>query len=447
MTNKQISSLTRRSFIASGSAALASAAVSVSGVSVVQGPGKLRVAIVGTGSRGSQTWGSRVIEDYSDVVEFVGLCDINGKRAKIAQEMMGTTAPTFVDFDEMVRSTRPDLVIITTVDSTHYRYITRSLELGCDAVSEKPMCTDEEQVQAVLDAEKSSDKKLIVTFNARHGRGAKKVKELLMDKAIGEVLSVDFHEYLDTSHGADYFRRWHRLKENSGTLLVHKASHHFDQANWWLDSDPVEVSAIGDLKFYGRNGKVRSTHCRVCPYKSQCKFYWDIMENERYVKLYVNAESEDGYLRDGCVWRMNTNIYDTMSVLVKYENGVQLTYTANTYLPYEGQSISFNGTKGRLDHRGFRGGGDYRVSELRLSPSFGESELITDLGPSRPGGHGGSDMGVKDLVFRPGEISDPLGLRAGVRAGALSSLIGIAAYRSIERNGEKIRISDLADVS
>ena len=72
-------------------------------------------------------------------------------------------------------------------------------------------------------------------------------------------------------------------------------------ADWWLDSDPVEVSAIGDLKFYGRNGAFRSTHCRVCPYKEQCKFHWNIMDDERYVKLYVNAESEDGYLRAGAM--------------------------------------------------------------------------------------------------------------------------------------------------
>ena len=70
-----------------------------------------------------------------------------------------------------------------------------------------------------------------------------------------------------------------------------------------------------------------------------------------YVKLYTDCESEDGYLRDGCVWAENTNIYDTMSVTVKYANGVLMSYTANTYLPYEGQAIAFNGTKGRLDYR------------------------------------------------------------------------------------------------
>ena len=263
-----------------------------------------------------------------------------------------------------------------------------------------------------------------------------------MNKAVGELISVDFHEYLDTSHGADYFRRWHRLRENSGTLLVHKASHNFDQANWWLDSKPVEVTAFGDLKFYGRNNPFRSTHCRTCPFKSGCKFYWNMSEVPEYVKLYAECESEDGYLRDGCVWAENTNIYDTMAVLVKYENGILMTYTANTYLPYEGQAISFNGTKGRLDFNSFKGGG-FTNNELRLTRSFGKSETVTDLEAHREGGHEGSDTSIQDLIFRGKPAPDPLGLRADLRAGALSSLIGIAAYRSIERRGQPVKIADL----
>ena len=93
-----------------------------------------------------------------------------------------------------------------------------------------------------------------VTFNYRYAPKHQKIKELLMSGAIGRVTSVDFSWYLDTTHGADYFRRWHRLREKSGSLWVHKATHHFDLVNWWLDADPVEVSAFGSLQRYGKNG-------------------------------------------------------------------------------------------------------------------------------------------------------------------------------------------------
>ncbi len=438
--------MNRRKFIADSSAAFAATACSAASFSAASNlsanQSKLRMAIVGTGSRGSFTWGREVVAGYSDVVEIVGLCDHNGKRVEAAKKLIGTSAPTFTDFDRMIRETRPDTVTVTTVDSTHARYIIRAMELGCDVMSEKPLCTDEEQARAILDAQKKTGKRITVTFNARHGLKDKKVKELLMQKAVGDLISVDFHEYLDTSHGADYFRRWHRLKENSGTLLVHKASHHFDLANWWLNSTPVSVTASGELKFYGRNNSYRGSHCRACSHKQQCQFYWDVTKSQRYVQLYVECESEDGYMRDGCVWREDINIYDTMSVMVKYENGVQLTYTANSYLPYEGQAISFNGTKGRIDYNDFSGGG-FKSDELRLTRSFGKSEVITDFGPKREGGHGGSDTSLHDLIFRGSPKDDPLGLRAGLRAGALASLIGIAAYRSIERGGQTVKINDL----
>ena len=235
---------------------------------------RIRVALVGTGERGIQTWGKPVAEEFGDVVEFVGLCDINGLRAKAAQGLIGTKAPAYVDFEKMIGETKPELVVITAMDSAHCRYVVRALELGLKVMCEKPMCTDETQIQAVLDAVKKTGRDLSVAFVMRHYPPAMKIKQLLMERAIGDVLSVDFHEYLDTSHGASYFRRWHHLKENSGTLMCTKASHHFDLVNWWLALNPVEVSAEGDLRVYGRRGTVRSTHCRVCPFRKQCRFHW-----------------------------------------------------------------------------------------------------------------------------------------------------------------------------
>src|SRR5690606_31778679 len=43
------------------------------------------------------------------------------------------------------------------------------------------------------------------------------------------------------------------------------------------------------------------------------------------------------------------DIEDTMSAIVKYKGGAQLTYTLHAYMPFEGWRIAFNGTKGRLE--------------------------------------------------------------------------------------------------
>jgi predicted dehydrogenase len=249
----------------------------------------------------------------------------------------------------MMKETKPDSLIVTSVDSTHDEFIIKGMEMGADIITEKPMTTDETKCENILAAQKKTGKKITVTHNYRYSPHRAKIYELLRSGAIGDITSVDFHWYLDTRHGADYFRRWHRLKEKGGTLLVHKASHHFDLLNWWIESDPMEVYASGSLDFYGKNGSFRSTNCRPCPHKNSCNFYMDITQRQQFMDLYVAHEKYDGYLRDGCVFREDINIYDKMAATIKYMNGVQVSYSLTTYSPYEGYRIAFNGTKGRLE--------------------------------------------------------------------------------------------------
>jgi predicted dehydrogenase len=129
------------------------------------------------------------------------------------------------------------------------------------------------------------------------------LKEFLIKRPVGKITSVDFHWYLKVYHGASYFRRWHGERDKFGTLLGHKATHHFDMLNWLIDSDPVEVTAYGDLEHCGINNPFRGANCRNCAYTDKCRFYWDITTDKRAMELYVQNEKYDGYIRDNCVWR------------------------------------------------------------------------------------------------------------------------------------------------
>ena len=166
----------------------------------------------------------------------------------------------------------------------------KALERGVDVLTEKPMVIDEEQCQAVLDAEKRSGRTIGVTFNYRYAPKHQKIKELLLSGAIGRVTSVDFYWYLDTTHGADYFRRWHRLRAKSGSLWVHKATHHFDLVNWWLDADPVEVRPSAACSGTGSRAPSATRTAGPCPHKAQCAYHWDITKSPRLVSLYVDCE-------------------------------------------------------------------------------------------------------------------------------------------------------------
>ena len=186
---------------------------------------KQRFAQVGCSSRGTM-YRDAILETYADTCELVGICDLNPGRLQLylaAARDRGTDVPGYPaeDFDRMIQETRPDAVIVTTKDCHHDEYICRAMQLGCDAITEKPMATDEQKCQRIIDTQRKTGKKCTVTFNYRYAPSRTQLKDLLMSGAIGDVLSVDFNWLLDISHGADYFRRWHRSKENSGGLLVH----------------------------------------------------------------------------------------------------------------------------------------------------------------------------------------------------------------------------------
>jgi predicted dehydrogenase len=306
------------------------------------------------------------------------------------------------------------------------------------------MVIDEQQCQAVLDAETRNKRKIIVTFNYRYAPKHRILKELLMSGEIGRIVSVDFAWYLDVKHGADYFRRWHRLRNGGGSLFVHKATHHFDLINWWLAADPVEVLANGELKVYGKNSPFRHSHCRPCPHKEKCRFYYDMTQHPHRMKLYAGAEDVDRYYRDGCVFREDVDIWDTMSAIVKYSNGATMSYELDAHLPYEGYALAFNGEFGRIDVRDYERQ-PWKVpaedeTEIYLTKSFGVRRRIPITGSSE-GGHGGGDTRLRDLIFRKAEAPDHLKLPDS-RAGAMSCLTGIAARKSVDEK-RAIKIADL----
>ena len=224
------SNVNRRQFLnktgaaAAGSLVLPTFSTLASGISATS---KLRVALVGTGIRGNTFWGRRLVENYKNELEFVGLCDKNEGRVKFATKMIGVNCPNFTDFSKMMNTVKPDLLIVTTMDSTHHEFIIKGLEFGVNVITEKPMTTDEDKCQAILDAESKTGKKVIVGFNYRYGTLFTAIKEQLASGKIGDITSLDFHWYLNTYHGASYFRRWHGEADKGGTLLVHKSTHHF----------------------------------------------------------------------------------------------------------------------------------------------------------------------------------------------------------------------------
>ncbi len=423
-----------------------------------------RYALVGTGSRAGM-YIEAITGTYHEIAELVALCDLSPTRMNWYNRRLQETAglgplPTYSadQFEQMIADTKPDTVIVTSIDASHHLYIIRAMGLGCDVICEKPMTVDAEKAHAIFDAVKRSGQSLRVTFNYRYAPAYTKLREVIMNGFIGRPLLVDFSWLLDTSHGADYFRRWHREKLNSGGLLVHKATHHFDLVNWWIDSYPESVFAVGDLLFYGeQNAEARGEHYAYSRYTGTAAakddpFALFLTEKDEFKGLYLAAEADSGYIRDQNVFGKPITIEDTMAVTARYRNKAVLSYCLVAYSPWEGLRVAITGNKGRVEldviesvnHLHSDGlkpsTGSFKQATLRVFPMFAPGYEVPI--PDSDGGHGGADPVMLEQIFSANPPPDPFNRAASHIDGAASILVGISANESI-RTGQLIRVDDL----
>jgi predicted dehydrogenase len=391
------------------------------------------------------------------------VCDSNPGRLAIAKSQaedeggIPVAAYGAEDFDRMLAEIKPDCVIVTTPDWTHDDYIVRAMEAGCDVLTEKPLTIDAARLQRIIDAQKKTGREVTVTFNYRFTPPRTQLKDLLVSGAIGEVTGITFDWNLDHRHGADYFRRWHREKKNSGGLEVHKSTHHFDLVNWWLGSVPETVYATGGRRFYrpetaeklGLQG--RAPRCRDCRLNS-CDFRLDMSAIENIKRLYLDCEEHDGYFRDRCIFAADIDIEDTFRVQAQYRNGTVLNYSLIAFSAWEGYAITFYGTDGVLAHKYVENStingantATRRAEQVETTlTKFGREAQIIDVWKGE-GEHGGGDPVMLDMLFDPdGAAEDKWRRQADFRAGGWSILTGIAANRSLIVKGPVV-VADLVD--
>ncbi len=421
-----------------------------------------RYAIVGTGAR-AYLYLQALSRDHADAGELVTLCDTNpGRLARAASYVAeaGVAVATYgaEAFSQMLAEAAVDRVIVTSPDYTHAGYIVSALDAGRDVVTEKPLTVDAESCRRIAAARARSGRALRVTFNYRYSPPRTLVKQALMSGIIGRVQAVNFEWQLDTHHGADYFRRWHRNKANSGGLLVHKATHHFDLLNWWLGSTVRSVRATGARVFYrpetaGALGlSPRGARCTGCPAFDRCRVKLDLTRSRALTGLYADNERYDGYFRDRCVFSPDVDIEDTMAAALAYENGAVVNYLLTANCPREGYRAVFYGERGLLTlettERSYlrEDGGLVRpalseTSSVVVQPLFSPPYALAI--PEAQGDHGGGDAVMLQHLFG-GIADDPFERAADELAGVWAAMVGIGANASIAAGGEAVELADLA---
>lgn len=401
--------------------------------------GTVRIGLIGAGGRGINCFGKLLAA--RDDAQLVAVAEPNELRSGAASLRLGHEFQSYSSAEAMLQSEQLDGVIVTTPDYLHADCVVAALQAGVPHVLvDKPLATTVEGCLRVTRTIQETAGHVAIGFNMRHLPFIAKVKELIDDGAVGELMLIENREFYDG--GRTYMARWNRRYEFSGGLWVHKGTHDFDVFNWWNSKgNPIRVSASAGINalredkipFVVQDDVPVGPNCSSCAYGGICP---DFALPVGGPQLFNTQTSEvDGYVQDLCVFLSDKDTHDNGIALVEYDNNVRASHMECFVCNFTDRSYTIVGDRGTLM------GNLANPTQIELRPRWGQNIFI----PVEVAGkdeHGGADPLLLDNFIAAIKNDTPGSstVRDGIRAVA----VGQAAELSW-RNHRMVEIAELVD--
>ncbi|MBE5810626.1 MAG: Gfo/Idh/MocA family oxidoreductase [Clostridiales bacterium] len=367
---------------------------------------KITVAIAGLGSRGLQTY-AKCLEKFSDRAEIVAVADIRPDRIKVAAERYNISPEMCFDsVESMLKVPKlADLMLICTPDDVHYLPAMGALEKGYHLLLEKPAARSVKECRDIAELAERKGLNVVVCHVLRYTVFYQKIKELIDDGRVGDIMNIEAIERVGYWHQAHSFVRgnWHVAADTTPMILA-KCCHDMDLMLWLTGKKCEKVTSFGHLSHYNAANLPEGApercgdgcpHADTCPYNAQ-RYYLDcfkrggncwpvnVVAPEPTEEKLIEALKVKDYGR--CVYRMNNDVVDHQVLLLQLADEATVSFTMSAFSDKGGRCMRIMGTKAEIF-------ADMEKDIIQLMPFGGKMEefdirkLATDLS-----GHGGGDI-------------------------------------------------------
>ncbi|MBK7358346.1 MAG: Gfo/Idh/MocA family oxidoreductase [Saprospiraceae bacterium] len=404
---------------------------------------------LGAGSRGN-VYGNYAISN-PDQIDIVGVAEpIPLRNERYSKKHKIATENRFVTWEHVFQKPKfADAIIITTPDHLHYGPCMKALAMGYDVLLEKPMAQTEKECRDILALTKKTGAIVGLCHVLRYAPYFIKLKELIHNGSIGELISIQHFEPIQHIHMAHSFVRgnWHNSKESTPIILA-KSCHDLDIMRWLVGKPSVRVAAFGNLKWFNKQnapaGSTARCHdgCAIestCPY-SAVKIYlrersytyvFDLPEQKELVPdAIMNYLKTTNYGR--CVYRMDNDQCDHYVMSLLFEGGITASFNMEAFTGYHGRRTRVMGSMGDLT-------GDMEQfvhTDFRTGKTTNWDSKSFDEGAYKNHGHGGGDYRLMQDWVQAVAQKNPNLLTSTIDASIESHLMGFAAEKS--RKNKKI---------
>ena len=406
---------------------------------------RLKIAGIGCGNRTTtyMTLAAEMPERY----EIVGAADpVAWKVERIARLSGRQDFRSFADAHQLLSADQfADVLVIATQDSYHVEPCIAAMEKGYDVLLEKPIATTIDDVLRLEAVAGWLGRRVLICHVLRYTPFYQRVKKIIVDGDLGEVVTLHASEGVGTFHQAHSFVRGHwSVTDRSSPMIIQKSCHDLDVIQWMVGRPFTAVSSFGGLDhFTGRHlppgAPPRCTD--GCPVGDTCQYNaLRYLTDQRAWLAYVYHEggppADDervrAWLRTSpwgrCVYRCDNTAVDHQVVNLQFAGGTTATFTMSAF--DSGRNIEVWGTEGVL-----RGGAHTRRAAdcdivIRRHATGQTTRIQAQPQPGGDGDHEGGDRGLVEALYDEMRTPNPADMRSSLAVSVQSHLMGFAAEES-----------------
>jgi len=323
---------------------------------------KINIGLIGCGTMGMITVNQLLAIDPK--LHIYGIYDPDPRSVKNVLEQVQPKPEIYESYQQLLDEPEIDWVMIASWNCFHYEQVIAALKAGKNIFCQKPIAINLKECEEMYEVWAKSNKLFNVAFTLRYSPHYRKIKQLLDEKVIGDIISMEFNETLDFNHGGYIMGNWRRLTKNAGTHLLEKCCHDIDLVNWMVGSKASRVASFGGLNFFKP-------------------------ENEFHVKrIGKNKNNEDAYSTfNGDItldsFTADKDIIDNQVAIIEFENNVRATFHTNCNAGIPERRMYILGTEGTIR-------ADVLTGKIEIK-KIGFDTVIENVSTNASGGHGDGD--------------------------------------------------------
>ena len=378
---------------------------------------QLKVIIMGAGSRGSGY--AKIMAKSPERYKVVGVAEPIESRRNFIKNLFDVEDSNCYDTWEKILDVPKfaDIAVVSMMDQMHTEPALKALELGYDLLLEKPAAPTPEECGLIYRKAKECGRKIIVCHVLRYTPHFLKMKSLIDDGTLGDIVSIEHTEAVGNVHQSHSFVRGNWGNEGrSSFMLLQKCCHDIDILQWLVGKKCSKIQSFGSLNYFceknAPEGSPERCHegCPVgdtCPYNA-VKLYYDAKTNSWFrgaaTKLVDPTDEDVMHALETtqygkCVFKCDNDVVDHQTVNMLFDDNSTISMTMCAFTK-GGRTTHIMGTKGELwADTSSRAAHPFTLYNFETKETTYPEANITVSGDSIVTGHGGGDGGIINALY------------------------------------------------